>query len=300
MGTEGPIDKPPLTPPPDRPPDYSAVNEPVTASPIESTLLLRHQTVDLAEAIAGPDDTSRIQQLITAAGLQPVVNVTKVHDYRDKMADETAWKGSTATRMTSGPDNGPIDNPLGLGGGHGSFGPESVRAETINLKSDLLVVQYYDSSKQLGDNKDDRSLKYWEATNTAQLSTLTDPSHREAVKERSALLNEWGGRDMVQVALIPAGTEVHLISGPASPQVEREYLKSSDHPTGGPTAAALIERTDYLDALAPPTDSMALPEALKPDQILYAIADVLLGGGPQLLFAEFDEAWIVGRGAVGP
>ena len=263
MRAEGPIDKPPLTPPHDQPPDYSAVNE-LMASPIESTLLLRHQTLDLTEKETPRlDDTSRIQEQITAAGLQPVVNGTNVRDYRNQIAGATAW-------------------------------------ETTPLKSDLLVVQYYDGSKQVGGNNDDRSLKYWEAITTAQPSTLTDPSRLEAVRDRAALMNEWGARNMCQIALIPAGTEVPFISRPASPQVEQEYPKSSDHPTGGPTAGALIEQIEGLDALTPPMPSMALPEILKPDQILYAMADVRLGGGPELLFAEFDEAWIVGRGSVGP
>lgn len=298
-GAGGPVDK-------DPPPDYSAVNE--------RTLLDWHQTTSLNEALARQDGAPNLpdysavnepitdvdkapptpppdppEELVTSAGLQPVVGVSHVLDYRDELAAETAWKDATATRATSYPEEeGPIDNPLGQQGRWGNFGPENTRAESIKIESGIWVAQYYDSSKEVGD----RSLKYWEPIRASQLSTLTDRGRMEAVKERAALVEEWGDRNMVQVAFIPAGTEISVISGPASPQVE--HFKKDEHGVRHETRASIIERTDFAD-------NAALPEILSPDdEVLKAIGDVRLGGGTQLLFAEFDEAWIVGRGAVGP
>jgi hypothetical protein len=265
----GSIEEPASPPIADSPPDYSAVNQPVR------------------------DATSR-EEIAAAAGLEPVANVSNLRKYWDRFGGATNWKDSSATPAVAATEAGPIDNPLGQVGGPGSFSPDDTRAGLVKLENDLLVVQYYDSSRELDTGDKRRSLMYWEAICPDQLSALTDPARVEAVKERAALLESWGDRNMVQVALIPAGTEIHAASGPAAPQVDRVDDDAIL------TRAGIIELTAELDAMTPAWEREALePAIFGDDEILRAIGDARIGGGPQLLFAEFDDSWIIARGPIG-
>jgi hypothetical protein len=80
------------------------------------------------------------------------------------------------------------------------------------VRDDLVLVQYH-RDVPLGQG---RSAKFWTPVETAnKYATLGE------VMENSALLPEWGPRDVVSVARVPRGTEVTYYVGEAARQVSQ-------------------------------------------------------------------------------
>jgi hypothetical protein len=90
------------------------------------------------------------------------------------------------------------------------------------LSKPLRIVSYH-SEKKIGDG---RSLKYWTPLQEGNALHTID-----AVKDRFALLNEWGPRTHVSVAEIPAGTNVTFLHGRAI--LKEAELLSELRPGGG-------------------------------------------------------------------
>ncbi|BCN32372.1 hypothetical protein [Anaeromicropila herbilytica] len=82
---------------------------------------------------------------------------------------------------------------------------EGYEIKTV-VDEDLTLVQYSLS-------KPDASLKYWTTTDEAN-----DISTVEEYMDKLALSKDWGARDTVKVAKIPAGTEVKYAIGTAKAQ----------------------------------------------------------------------------------
>lgn len=78
--------------------------------------------------------------------------------------------------------------------------------------TELILVQYHQDTL-LGDG---RSAKYWTPVEQAnKFRTIAD------VHDISALLPEWGPREVVSVARIPKGTEIEILSGKAIKQQDQ-------------------------------------------------------------------------------
>ncbi len=101
------------------------------------------------------------------------------------------------------------------------------------IEEDMYLVQLH-SNAEIGKG---RSLKYWTTVDEAKNFKSIDD-----YMDRMALLSDWGARDNVSIAKIPAGTDVKYAIGTAREQIG--------------------------------------PLETRP------------GGGLQLLFEYFDEAWI--------
>jgi hypothetical protein len=81
------------------------------------------------------------------------------------------------------------------------------------LDRDLNLVQY-----PVGDGTA-ATAKWWTSTGEANAAQTIDD-----VRERLALLPEWGERESVRVARIPTGTDVEYLYGRAAPQVQDEIV----------------------------------------------------------------------------
>ena len=82
------------------------------------------------------------------------------------------------------------------------------------LVQDMTLVQYHRADTALGDG---RSASWWTTTDSANnLSTV------DAMREALALPPDWGPRDAVSVARIPAGTDVTYYEGTAVEQVSKQ------------------------------------------------------------------------------
>uniref|UniRef100_UPI0040272690 RHS repeat-associated core domain-containing protein n=1 Tax=Agathobacter sp. TaxID=2021311 RepID=UPI0040272690 len=102
------------------------------------------------------------------------------------------------------------------------------------IDEDIYLVQFH-SNAEVGSG---RSLKYWTTFDEANgISTVDD------YMNRMALLSNWGARDNVSIAKIPAGTKIEYAIGTAKEQ-------------------------------AGATESSP-------------------GGGRQILFEQFDDAWVL-------
>ena len=78
------------------------------------------------------------------------------------------------------------------------------------IKEDLYLVQFH-SNAEVGSG---RSLKYWTTFDAAnRISTVDD------YMNQMALLSNWGARDNVSIAKIPAGTKIKYVIGTAKEQV---------------------------------------------------------------------------------
>ena len=78
------------------------------------------------------------------------------------------------------------------------------------IKEDLYLVQFH-SNAEVGSG---RSLKYWTTFDAAnRISTVDD------YMNQMALLSNWGARDNVSIAKIPAGTKIKYAIGTAKAQV---------------------------------------------------------------------------------
>ena len=78
------------------------------------------------------------------------------------------------------------------------------------IKEDLYLVQFH-SNAEVGSG---RSLKYWTTFDAAnRISTVED------YMNQMALLSNWGARDNVSIAKIPAGTKIKYAIGTAKEQV---------------------------------------------------------------------------------
>ena len=78
------------------------------------------------------------------------------------------------------------------------------------IKEDLYLVQFH-SNAEVGSG---RSLKYWTTFDAAnRISTVDDSMNK------MALLSNWGARDNVSIAKIPAGTKIKYAIGTAKEQV---------------------------------------------------------------------------------
>lgn len=78
------------------------------------------------------------------------------------------------------------------------------------IKEDLYLVQFH-SNAEVGSG---RSLKYWATFDAAnRISTVDD------YMNQMALLSNWGARDNVSIAKIPAGTKIKYAIGTAKEQV---------------------------------------------------------------------------------
>jgi hypothetical protein len=107
--------------------------------------------------------------------------------------------------------SGRIDYSVGFEGDLATFRPG---AELFQgpVRDDLVLVQYH-RDVPLGQG---RSAKFWTPVETAnKYATLGE------VMENSALLPEWGPRDIVSVARVPRGTEVTYYVGEAARQVSQ-------------------------------------------------------------------------------
>ena len=86
------------------------------------------------------------------------------------------------------------------------------------IENDMVVIQYH-RDVPLGQG---RSAKFWTPVESAnKYATLSE------VLEKSALLPEWGPRDVVTVARIPKGTDLTYYVGEAVKQVSKtgqEYV----------------------------------------------------------------------------
>ena len=77
------------------------------------------------------------------------------------------------------------------------------------IKEDLYLVQFH-SNAEVGSG---RSLKYWTTFAANRISTVDD------YMNQMALLSNWGARDNVSIAKIPAGTKIKYAIGTAKEQV---------------------------------------------------------------------------------
>ena len=78
------------------------------------------------------------------------------------------------------------------------------------IEEDLYLVQFH-SNAEVGSG---RSLKYWTTFDAANgISTVDD------YMNEMALLSNWGARDNVSIAKIPAGTKIKYAIGTAREQV---------------------------------------------------------------------------------
>ena len=77
------------------------------------------------------------------------------------------------------------------------------------IKEDLYLVQFH-SNAEVGSG---RSLKYWTTFDANRISTVDD------YMNQMALLSNWGARDNVSIAKIPAGTKIKYAIGTAKEQV---------------------------------------------------------------------------------
>ena len=78
------------------------------------------------------------------------------------------------------------------------------------IEEDLYLVQFH-SNAEVGSG---RSLKYWTTFDAANgISTVDD------YMNEMALLSNWGARDIVSIAKIPAGTKIKYAIGTAREQV---------------------------------------------------------------------------------
>jgi hypothetical protein len=75
------------------------------------------------------------------------------------------------------------------------------------IDRDLTLVQYFDESSSRA------SMKWWTSTGSAN-----DMTTIEEVRQRLALLPEWGERDAVRVARVPHGSHVEFLHGTAADQ----------------------------------------------------------------------------------
>ena len=77
------------------------------------------------------------------------------------------------------------------------------------VEKDIYLVQFHSGAK-VGEG---RSLKYWTTIDQANdISTIDD------YMNKMALLSEWGDRDYVSIAKVPAGTKIKYAEGTARPQ----------------------------------------------------------------------------------
>ncbi|MDE7434357.1 MAG: hypothetical protein K2N01_00855 [Lachnospiraceae bacterium] len=84
----------------------------------------------------------------------------------------------------------------------------------------MYLVQFH-SDAEVGNG---RSLKYWTTFDEAnEISTIED------YMDRMALMSNWGARDNVLIAKIPAGTKIKYAIGTAKEQVGAIELR----PGGG-------------------------------------------------------------------
>lgn len=85
------------------------------------------------------------------------------------------------------------------------------------VENDLYLVQFHSDAK-VGSG---RSLKYWTTFDEVNgISTIDD------YMDKMALMSDWGARDNVSIAKIPAGTKIKYAIGSAREQVGPTELRS--------------------------------------------------------------------------
>ncbi len=90
-------------------------------------------------------------------------------------------------------------------------------------EKDLYLVQLH-SGKEVGDG---RSLRYWTTFDEMNgISTIDD------YMDKMALLSEWGPRDNVSIAKVPAGTKVKYVIGTAK-DIAKDTLNNIEYRPGG-------------------------------------------------------------------
>jgi hypothetical protein len=82
------------------------------------------------------------------------------------------------------------------------------------LDRDLTVVQYFDESSSRA------SMRWWTSTGDANTMATIDE-----VRQRLALLPEWGERDAVRVARVPHGTKVEFLYGQTAEQTAQTGVR---------------------------------------------------------------------------
>ena len=102
---------------------------------------------------------------------------------------------------------GRIDYSRGLADDLANFRDNRAFLHEGPLGEELRLVQYFDKSSERA------SLKWWTSTDEANSMRTIDE-----VRERLALLPEWGERDAVRTARVPRGTEVEFLHGEAAEQ----------------------------------------------------------------------------------
>ncbi len=226
--------------------------------------------------ISTPARLDDIGAQLKAAGWSEVHAPSYIHDYFDRVDNDTApapVPAAPAEPTLEGYDKAlpSFGDPIGLGTlqpdgtfqRDGSFVKGEMEIETVTLDHDLWLVQYYDRSFSL--DKGERSLCYWQQIEPATAIDLGTKDAVEHATEDTALLDSWGQRNAVQIAVIPSGTEVNFAAGTTVPQAEDKLAKA-------------IQTGDLGSAY--------------PDDVLEAIWDTKLGGAPQLAFVQFDENWV--------
>ena len=243
-------DAPPPPPPPQQTADYSLADQPM---------------VD--EGRAAPDTSDVYREKVSLSGVSEIEPLHRTAEFADEMLSDAGFSPPVTTPNPDHVYELPSDSVDALG-----FKPAAGEFQKKTLEEDLWLAQYYDGSKDPGNG---RSLEWWRPINPSEIPDLALASKADQAQEHSALLPDWGPRTHVQVACIPAGTEISRIESKSAPQAD-EHL------------------TDLLKAPDDPATGQLRPE-LQPDRILETTADVRLGGDNEIRFGRFDERWIRGQ-----
>ncbi|SRR6266511_684880 len=148
-----------------------------------------------AAALRGGATTSRLAR--AGAALERVMPGSRlIEDAEDLRRLETAAAGV-----------GRLDYTRGFADDLANFAGGKAWLHEGPVNRDLHLVQYFDESSTRA------SMKWWTSTDDANsMATIED------VRQRLALLPEWGERDAVRVAHIPEGTSVDFLHGQAAKQ----------------------------------------------------------------------------------
>jgi hypothetical protein len=260
-------DAPSPPPPPQPTVDYSLADQPM---------------VD--EGKAAPDTSDAYLENVSLSGVSEIEPLHRMAESPDEMLRHSGFSPPETTANPAHnytnvimkdaekvPDKLPPESLNALG-----FEPvEGVKEPVkVTLEEDLWLAQYYDGSKNLDASGDSRTLQWWRPIEPSEISGLALPFKADQAQEYNALS---GPRSHVQVACIPAGTEIKCLEfkSTSAPQAEKHL-------------------TDLLKAPDDPATGQLRPE-LQPDRILETIADVRPGGWDEIRFATFDERWIRGQ-----
>jgi hypothetical protein len=219
------------------------------------------------EGKAAPDTSDVHLENVSLSGVSEIEPLHRMAESPDEMLRDAGFSSPTTSPHPEHVYEFPSESVEALG-----FNPATVEFPTKTLDEDLWLAQYYDGSK----NPDDgRSLEWWRPIEPSEIPDLAVAYRADQALEHNAVLPDWGPRTHVQVACIPAGTEISCIGSKSAPQADK-YL------------------TDLLKAPDDPATGQLRPE-LQPDRILETIADVRLGGDNEIRFGQFDERWIRGQ-----